>query len=179
MFLSIIDDITDAVSRVVESALGVSLLDMFIQLAATVLLVIIVKKFLWSKVTDFLEKRRQLLASEVDQADAAKAAAIELEKDRQAQIAALERQKTEVLLEAHKLGQAEREAIVEAARVEADRINQETQRQLDYDIQKARETLSAEVVDLAAAIAKKMIEAEIDPSRYTEEAVKAVVKKEA
>lgn len=177
--MTVIEQITTAVSEVVEAALGVSLLDMFIQLAATVLLVIIVKKFLWSKITAFLEKRRQMLASEVDQADAAKAAAMELEQDRQAQIVLLERQKSEVLLEAHKLGLAEREAIVEAARLEAERINQESQRQLDYDIQKARETLSAEVVDLAAAIAKKMIEAEIDPSQYTEEAVKAVVKKGA
>ena len=110
---------------------------------------------------------------------AAKAAAIELENDRQVQLAELERQKTEVLLEAHKLGAAEREQIVEAARLEAERITQESARQLDYDIQKAREALKAEVVDLAAAIATKMIEAEIDPSKYTEEVARAIVKKEA
>lgn len=177
--MTVIERITTAVSEVVQAALGVSLLDMFIQLAATVILVLIVKKFLWSKVTDFLEKRRQLLASEVDQADAAKAAAIEFEKERQAQIAELERQKTQVLLEAHKLGQAEREQIVEAARSEAERINKESARQLDYDIQKAREALQAEVVDLASAIAVKMIEAELDTSRYTEEVAKAIAKKEA
>lgn len=177
--MTVIERITTAVSEVVQAALGVSLLDMFIQLAATVILVLIVKKFLWSKVTDFLEKRRQLLASEVDQADAAKAAAMEFEQERQAQLAELERQKTEVLLEAHKLGQAEREQIVEAARLEAERINKESARQLDYDIQKAREALQAEVVDLASAIAVKLIEAELDSSRYTEEVAKAIVKKEA
>jgi len=177
--MTVIERITTAVSEVVQAALGVSLLDMFIQLAATVLLVLVVKKFLWSKVTDFLEKRRQLLASEVDQADAARAAAIQFEQECQTQLAELERQKTEVLLEAHKLGQAEREQIVEAARLEAERINKESARQLDYDIQKAREALQAEVVDLASAIAVKMIEAEIDPSKYTEEVAKAVANKEA
>lgn len=177
--MTVIERITTAVSDVVQAALGVSLLDMFIQLAATVLLVLIVKKFLWSKVTDFLEKRHQLLSAEVDQADAAKAAAIEFEKDREKQLSELERQKTEVLLEAHKLGAAEREHIVEAARLEAERITKEAAKQLDYDIQKAREALSAEVVDLASAMAVKMIEAEIDASKYTEEVAKAIVKKEA
>ncbi|MCK7488085.1 MAG: hypothetical protein MZU97_23300 [Bacillus subtilis] len=91
--MTVIERITTAVAEVVEAALGVSLLDMFIQLAATVILVLIVRKFLWSKVTDYLEKRRAILVAEVASADDAKLAALQFEKDKQAELAELQRQK--------------------------------------------------------------------------------------
>jgi F-type H+-transporting ATPase subunit b len=177
--MTVIERITSAVAEVVEAALGVSLLDMFIQLAATVILVLIVRKFLWSKITDYLEKRREVLMAEVASADDAKLAAIQFEKDKQVELAELQRQKTEVLLDARKQGEQEREAIVEAARLEAARVTRESTRQLDHEIQKAKEALTAEVVSLAGAIAKKMIETEIDPAKYTDEVSRTISRKDA
>ncbi len=150
--MTVIERITTAVAEFVDAALGVSLLDMFIQLAATVILVLIVRKFFWTKVTDYLK---------------------------QVELAELQRQKTVVLLDARRQGEQEREAIVEAARLEAARVTRESTRQLDHDIQKAKEALTAEVVQLASEIAKKMIETEIDPAKYTDEVSKTISHKDA
>lgn len=163
-----IERITDAVNEMLQTALGVSLLDMFIQIAATILLVIIVKKFFWGKITAFLDKRGEILNQEFATLEQAKTNALDLERLRQEEYSALQRQKNDLLLEAKRIAEAEKAGILLQAKDEATRLKEEMQRQLDYDVLKAKEALSHEVVTLAAELAKKMIEKEIDSTSYTE-----------
>lgn len=163
-----IEKITTAVNEMLQTALGVSLLDMFIQIMATILLVIIVKKFFWGKITTFLEKRGEILNQEFATIEQAKTQALDLERLRQEEYTALQKQKSDLLLEAKRIAEAEKAGILAQAKDEASRLKEEMQRQLDYDVLKAKEALSHEVVSLAAELAKKMIEKEIDPLKYTE-----------
>ncbi|MDP2426148.1 MAG: F0F1 ATP synthase subunit B [Candidatus Izemoplasmatales bacterium] len=177
--MSAIDRITTAVNDMLQTALGVSLLDMFIQISATIILVIIVKKFFWGKITAFLEKRGEILSAELQTLENAKSKALELETMRQTEYTELQRQKSQVIQEARKIGEAEKEAILLSAKHEALRIAVEANLQLEYDIQKAKEALTEEVVVLAAQMATKIIQAEVDPSKYTEQVSKEFLKRES
>lgn len=177
--MSAIDRITTAVNDMLQTALGVSLLDMFIQISATIILVIIVKKFFWGKITAFLEKRGEILSVELQTLENAKSKALELETMRQTEYTELQRQKSQVIQEARKIGEAEKEAILLSAKQEALRITVEANLQLEYDIQKAKEALTEEVVVLAAQMATKMIHSEVDPSKYTEQVSKEFLKRES
>jgi len=163
-----IEGIIEAVTKAIESALGVSLLDMFIQIAATVILVIIVKKFLWGKVTLFLEKKEQSLANELTDIENAKSAALNSEQQAKEELRKLQASKSEIISQAKHLGEVEKQSIVEAGKHEASRLIKEANLQLDHEVKKAKAELTNEIVDLASMIAKKMIEQEIDPDQYTD-----------
>ena len=165
--MSGIEKITTAVNDMLQTALGVSLLDMFIQIAATIILVVIVKKYFWGKITAFLEKRGEILNQEFSQLETSKTNALELEQKRQAEYNELQRQKADLIAQAKRQADQEREVLLEAAKAEANRIKAENERQLEFEVIKAKEQLSKEVVYFAADMAKKMILQEVDSSKYT------------
>ena len=87
MFLAL-QDALDRIAEIVNVCLGPlgsngftwdSIRDFLIQLASTLILFIVIKVFLWKRVTDLLEKKRQAIDSELEEAALAKKRAIDLE----------------------------------------------------------------------------------------------------
>jgi len=58
--MTTIERIVESVSKAVESALGVSLLDIIVQISATIILIVIIRAFFWKKswLTSMEEKKR-------------------------------------------------------------------------------------------------------------------------
>ena len=176
--MSVIDKITTAVSEAIETALGVSLLDMVVQLLATVILVIVVRRFFWSKVTAFLDKRREVVQAELSNAEAASAEAFELKAKTEAEANELRKNARNVLESARLQGEEERSQIIQSAKHEAKKIAEESKKSTLLDIEKAKAEVNNQAVELAALMASAILEKEIDPLTYADIAKKIPAQKE-
>mgnify|MGYP000862294154 CR=1 FL=1 len=166
--MNVIDKITTAVSEAIESALGVSLLDMVVQLLATVILVIIVRRFFWSKVTAFLDKRREVVANELANAEKASEEANLLKSQTESEANELRKNARNLLESARRQGEEERNQIIQSAKIEAKKISEEAKKATALDIEKAKAEVNNQAVELAALMASTILEKEIDPSTYAD-----------
>ncbi len=172
--MPLIDRIAQAVSEAINAALGVTLTDMLVQLAATIILVIIVKKFFWGRITDFLEKRQEHMAKELSAAASTKAEAESLKEKTEADYNELRSRSKDIIDNARKNGESERAEIIKRARAEAQEALAHATREIESEKEKARDKMRLEAVDLAAAMAEKIIEQEIDRKRYEQLALEDI-----
>jgi len=162
----VIQRIVEAVSETMKSALGISLSDLLVQLGATLLLVVIVRVFLWKKITAYLTARRELVQSELDNAKKQNEEAKELKSQAHHEYAEIKRKAQTILDSAKSDASKEHQTIVEDARSEAKRIRQNAIQEIEVEKQNARTELQGEVVELAALMASKIIQSEVDVKKY-------------
>lgn len=171
MFLGI-QELIDGVSNVVENALGSSLSDVLLQIAATIILFLVVRFFFWNKITDFLDKRRQLMDSEMEDAKQANLKAKLLEEKKQKEYQDLKDMSKDYIEKAKTRGESEREIIVTKAKDEADKILLNAEQEIELEKQKAQADIQTETVELATLMASKILEKEIDEKKYQNLSVK-------
>lgn len=166
-----IQDLMSAVSDAIEKALGASLLDMLIQIGATFVLVIIVKIFFWEKITGFLAKRKALMENELESARKANEDALALQEKTSQEYHDLKTMSKDYLEKARLRGEEEREVIVGKAKNEAQNLLAQAEKEIAMEKRKAETDIRKEAVDLAALMAAKIIEKEIDERSYQNLAV--------
>lgn len=164
--MPLIERMMEAVQRAIESALGVNLLDMLIQIGATLILVLIVKYFFWGKITDFLEKRKNIMDQEMESAKQENILANELKEKREAEYNDLKVKSKDYLDNAKDRAEQERLRIIQEAKNNADQMMERTKKEIEAEKIKAKTSLQKEVVDLAALMAEKIIKQEVDEAKY-------------
>lgn len=162
----------DAIAKAIEGALGTSLSDMLIQIAATLVLVVIVKVFFWGRITEFLEKRKQLMDDEFTSAKQANAEAQALQGKAEKEYNDLKMKSKSYLEKAKQKGEEERALIIEKAKLESNNLMHQAQQEIVLEKKKAQGEIRKEAIDLATLMASKIIEKEINNKDYQDLAVK-------
>lgn len=162
------DNVADAIKSFIDDALGVSILEMGIQIASTLLLFVVVKHFFWNNITDYLERRRNAITDEYKEAEEANknAALIKVQADEELNQIRLDAKG--IFDEAKERGEIERSSIVKKAKSEAKSVIEDAQKEIDSEIEKARSRINDEIVNVASLIAKKVIDKEIDMDKHKE-----------
>ncbi len=176
--MSVIQNIIDSVSEAINAALRVNLLDMIIQFAATIILVLIVKHFFWGRITDYLEKRKTIMDENFKEAKVANEEAARLKEQREKDYHDLKVKSKEYIETAKKRGEEERQAILGKAKNEADNLMQLTHKEVAAEKARAESQIKKEIVDLATLMAGKIIKQEIDEDKYQDMAVEDVERSE-
>ena len=164
--MPVIERIVQAVQEIIDTALGINLLDMAVQIAATLILVVIVKHFFWGKITDFLEKRRNIMDQEMANAKADAEEANKLKKRREIEYNDLKNKSKGYLDSAKEKGEVEKARIISEAKHNADQMLERTKKEIEAEKIKAKASLQKEVVDLAALMAEKILKQEVDEQKY-------------
>lgn len=132
-------------------------------------------KLVFKPVLKILQKRREAIQSNIDSAEAQKNEAQRLKEEYEAKLSGVMKEREEILARSHKDALQKETAIVEAARGEADRIRERAQRDITQEREKMKDELKQETVQLASAMAEKLMEhgttAE-DQQRLLQQAVK-------
>lgn len=136
------------------------------QLISFVLFVLFCMKYVWPPLTQVMRERQKALADGLEKAvaaekqleDANDAAEVELEdaKKQSAELISQARSRANQIVEEAK-GQAQEEA---------DRIKTGAQAEIDQEVNRARETLRAQVSSLAVEGAEKILESSVDKSAH-------------
>lgn len=164
--MTVLERIMEAVQNMIETALGVNLLDMVIQIAATLVLVVIVKIFFWGRITEFLEKRRNILNEEMESAKKENLEAQELKTKRENEYNQLRQESKSYLDDAKLKAEKEKERIILEAKTNAKSLMERSQKEIKAEKLKAQADLEEETLNLAALMAGKIIEKEVDPDKY-------------
>lgn len=164
--MPVMDRIVEAVQEIIDGALGINLLDMIIQIAATLILVLIVKHFFWGRITDFLEKRKNIMDQEMDSAKKENVEAKLLKEKREAEYNELKLKSKDYLDTAKEKAEQERLRIVDKAKDNADQMMERAKKEIEAERIKAETSLQKETVTLAALMAEKIIRKELNDKDY-------------
>ena len=164
--MSILERLVTAVEEVVNQALGINLLDMIIQIAATLILVLIVKKFFWGRITEFLDKRKVYMETELSEAEKTNEEALELKKTREEELKEIRLKSKEYFETAKTRGEEEKNRIINHAKKEAEVLMTNTQKEIEAEKKKAKRELKKEVVSIASLMTEKMINRKIDDKEF-------------
>ncbi|MGD9761240.1 MAG: F0F1 ATP synthase subunit B [Candidatus Izemoplasmatales bacterium] len=164
--MPVMDKIIAAVLEIIEGALGINLLDMIIQVAATLILVLIVKHFFWGRITDFLEKRKNIMDQEMDSAKKENVEAKLLKEKREAEYNELKLKSKDYLDSAKEKAEQERLRIIGKAKDNADQMMDRAKKEIEAERIKAETSLQKETVTLAALMAEKIIRKELNDKAY-------------
>lgn len=140
--------------------------DLFIQLIATIILFIIVRKFLWKPITDFLEARRNMIDNELSKAKTASDNALALEAKLESDFANSKLEIQNLLAQAVKDGNVIKEEIVNQAKAEAARRLDNANKEIEFEIKKQQGNIKDEIISIAFLAAEKIVAKEVDKKKY-------------
>lgn len=147
------------------SALGLNVQAFLFQLITFVIVLLILRKFVFKKLVTTLEERRKAVEDSIENATKAET---EL-KNVETKISALlkeAREEAETLVAA---GQKEANQVIEAAegkaKQKAEHIVKEAKAQMDVEVAKAQEALKAETARLVALATEQIIREKLDPTK--------------
>ena len=162
------DLVGEAISRFIDGALSVDFYEMAIQVLATLLLFLVIRFFFWNNITDFLDKRKEMMASEFGEAELANKEAQSLKIEASTELNEVRMNAKGIVDEAKDRGERERSSIIDKAKGEAKIVIENAHKEIDSEIDKARASINDEIVNVAILMAEKVIDKEIDRSKHKE-----------
>ena len=143
-------------------ALGINLQGFLFQLITFVMVLLLLRKFVYGKLVDTLEARRTAV---IDSLDKAKKAAAELEQTNE-KTAELMKEARKEAADIIALAQKEAAKAVEEAEIKAskkaDHLLEQAEARIHNDLAAARLSLQSEMVGLVAAATEKVIDKKLD-----------------
>lgn len=137
------------------------LLSVIITLVSVFILYLILRKFLYTPVIEFLEKRKAKIQGDIDQAKVLKSEAMSLKDDYEAKISKAKEEGQEIIESSRQRGNEIRENILEEARKEAQAIVERARKDIAREKEKAYEDIKKSTGEMAVLIASKIMEENI------------------
>ena len=131
--------------------------NLLFSLITVVVLVLILKKFFFEKVHQFMEARQQQVVNTLQEAQTTREEAQQKLEEYEAQMAFAESEKWEII-----------GAVLETASKEAGQVREQTRREIERDKMIAKKELQREIGDMAVLAAGKIIGEELNPKRQAE-----------
>jgi F-type H+-transporting ATPase subunit b len=164
-------------SGFVLGAGGVTLGDAVYQLIVFLILLALLKKFAWGPLMGIMKQREEHIANQIDSAEKAKKEADALLEQHRQMLKDARQEAQSLIDNARKLGDEQREEIIQAARAEAVRLKEAAKMEIEQEKEKAVAALREQVASLSVLIASKVIEKELsekDQAQLIEEYLKEV-----
>lgn len=157
-----------------ESVLG-QVTQIVMQLIATLILFLVIKHFLWEKLTSLIEARQELVNKNLFEAKKANEEA-QLRKE------TIEKEYVQAKEEIRKLinnsvieGKKQRDKIVLEAKNEAERRLALADEQIKDEIENSKDEIKNTIVDIAFELAEKVVKREVDKEKH-DEVIKELIK---
>lgn len=125
-------------------------------------LVFILRKFLYGPICGILETRKEEVIDNLNQAEAAKVEAQKLKEEYALQIKDAKNEAQEIINRATQIGEQTKTDIVAEAREEAAKLTQKAQEEINREKSQALNELRSEVANLAVLAAGKIVGKSID-----------------
>ena len=117
----------------------------------------VLAKFAWPKILGMMDERSKHIEDSLNEADAAKAQALEKRKEAEQVVADARREASDIVLEARHDAEAERARIIQAAHDEATGIIARAHENIEEERRAVYASSSATIANLAVQVATKII----------------------
>ncbi len=158
--------LAEAIENLVRNGIIINPIEILIQLVATVILIALVKVFLWDKVTAFLDARQSVVDENIATAKADKEKAQNLREKAEAELSSIKEEAKAILDAAKEQAENTRTNTLEKTKEEVENMRKQAENELTKDVENARKSLREEIISVAMALSKKVIAKEIDEATY-------------
>ncbi len=149
----------------IENYLRLNFTDMILILISTLLICLIAKKYFWNFALGYLDKRKQLIQSELDQAKKSEALGEEYKQKYADQLKNAKNEASVIVEKARLEAKAEGDQIVKKAQHEAKLTLEKAQRDIELEKLSAQKQIRKEIADVAFTAAGHILEKEIDEDK--------------
>ena len=142
--------------------------DLGMQLFNTFLIVILLYFILHKPVTQMLEKRKQGIAKNIDDAKAQKADAIQLKADYEEKITKIDEEAAQLLKDARAKALVREEQILAEARKEAEEIKAKAAADIRLEQERVKDEMKTQMIDVSTLMASKFVALSLDEAKQNE-----------
>ncbi|WP_250278067.1 F0F1 ATP synthase subunit B [[Clostridium] colinum] len=137
------------------------LYSVIIQLISTGILCTILSTLLYKPVTNFLQKRRERIENNINEANNKLAEADSLKAEYEIKLKDIEKEKATILEEARARGKQNEAQIIEEAKKEAEAIKNRAMLDIEREQEKAKEEIRLQIIEVSSLVASKFISEKI------------------
>ena len=142
--------------------LGINLGYLISQIINFLLLLVILRVFLYKPILNMLDKRRETIRTQLEEADTAKSQAEAAKQEYEKQLEKAKEERRSMLAEAREQADKMREEILEKARGEAQALVAKTEEEMEALRRQTIVGAQGEIVELAMAAAGKVVGGSLD-----------------
>ena len=150
-------------------------LTMVVQLCSTLVLFLLMKKFLWATVKDFLGKRADKMQADLDASEKAKQEAFSDREKAAEKLSEAAARSEEIVSAAVKEAKTEKDVILAQANKEAANARKRAEEQIATERMEMYQSMQKEMVEVALIAAEKLMQTK-DSSDLDRDAIDAFVK---
>lgn len=150
---------------------------LLVQMVNFLILIVLLHRFLYKPLTQFLATRADGIKRSLEEAKAAREAAVKAQQEYEARIAATRREAAALRESAVREVEEERQRLLKMSRDEAARLLTEAKAQIEQEVKRAKAELRAEVVGLSLGVAERLIGRSLttdDDRRLAEQVVQEI-----
>jgi F-type H+-transporting ATPase subunit b len=146
--------------------LGVEPATIVVEMVGFVLLLVLLKRFLWSPVTGYLEQRQRDIAQTYDKVEQTRQEMERLRDEYEQRLANIEAEARAQIQQAVKEAQQVREQILAEARQQAEKMIRDAEEVIRYEREKALAEMRTQVVDLTLLATSRILQESVDDARH-------------
>ncbi|WP_077619908.1 F0F1 ATP synthase subunit B [Bacillus sinesaloumensis] len=135
--------------------------DILFQLAAFIILLALLRKYAFGPLMNVMKQREEHVANEIDSAEKNHQEAKKLAEEQRELLKKSRTEAAELIENARKLGEEQKEGIITAAREEANRLKEAAKQEIVQEKEQAVTALREQVASLSVLVASKVIEKEL------------------
>nr|WGD67974.1 F0F1 ATP synthase subunit B [Bacillus velezensis] len=136
--------------------------DILFQLLAMLVLLALLKKFALEPLLNIMKQREDHIAGEITSAEERNKEAQKLIEEQRVLLKEAKQESQSLIENAKKLGEKQKEDIIQAARAESERLKEAARTEIVKEKEQAVSALREQVASLSVLIASKVIEKELD-----------------
>jgi F-type H+-transporting ATPase subunit b len=137
-----------------------------LQIVSTIILFLVIKKYLWAPMTEFLAKRQAAIEKEISEAEKTNVAANELKSEYESHIAKSKDEGRQIIDQARKRGEEMSDRLVNEAKQEAGDLIQRAQKEIVLEKAQSRDEIKQAIVDVAVLAAAKVVERDLSDADH-------------
>jgi F-type H+-transporting ATPase subunit b len=135
--------------------------DILFQLVMFIILLALLKKFAWGPLMGIMKQREEHIAGEISAAEQSRQETSKLLAEQRELLKQARQEAQELIENAKKQGDVQREEIIVAARAESERVKESAKNEIEQHKQQAVAAIREQVASLSVLIASKVIEKEL------------------
>lgn len=144
------------------------LVDTVITLVAMLVLFILLSYLLFNPARKLIEKRKEFIQSQLDDAAKAQTDAMQMKSQYDEKLSKVDSEAAELLAEARKKALDREKEIVDKASEEANQIKARAEKEVELEKSRVRDEMKQEMVQVASAMAGKFVAASIDEKKQAQ-----------
>lgn len=146
--------------------LGIEPATIVVEMVGFVLLLLLLKRFLWVPVTNYLEQRQRDIAQTYDKVEHTRQEMERLRSEYEQRLANIEAEARAQIQEAVKEAQQVREQILAEARQQAEKMIRDAEETIRYEREQALAEMRAQVVELTLLATSRILQESVDDARH-------------